>query len=194
MNAPPVVTNTPNEPPTEEPSVAGMRVRPLLPMVLYAILAASAGLALYAEQAPTIDPWVGKAAAWIFLAFAIGFAAYRAALVAARRYSPFKAFLQVLIAALFFMLLLFPVAKAPPKPLGAHPLLMHRDAQVRELAARVIGLEGDQSGARELVPLLIDRSPLVQKAARSALVTLNGGTDLGPQPDSWKERFVEPQH
>lgn len=194
MNAPPADANSPDEPPAEEPSVAGVRVRPSWPMVLYAILAASAGLALYAEQAPGIDPRVGKAAAWIFLAFAIGFAAYRAALVAVRRYSPFKAFLQVLIAALFFMLLLFPVAKAPVKPMGPHALLAHRDPSVRALAAKVIGLEDDRSGGSELVGLLADPSGEVRQAAHASLVRLNGGADLGPQPAAWKERFGVPEH
>jgi len=169
--------------------VAGVRVRPAWTMVLYSILAASAALALYAEQSAGIDPWVGKAAAWVFLAFALGFSAYRAALVAARRYSPFKAFLQVLIAALFFMLLLFPVAKAPLRPAGAHPLTAHRDPAVRALAAKVIALESDRSGAAALIGLLGDPSEAVRQAAHRALVSLNGGTDLGPAPDPWKERF-----
>jgi hypothetical protein len=158
-------------------------------MVLYSILAASAGLALYAEQSTGIDPWVGKAAAWTFLAFAIGFAAYRAALVAARRYSPFKAFLQVLIAAMFFMLLLFPVAKAPARPAGAHPLTAHREPAVRVLAARVIALEGDRSGAPSLIGLLADPSDEVRQAAHQALVRLNGDADLGVDQAAWQERF-----
>jgi hypothetical protein len=188
MNAPPVDAN-PKGDPGDEPSVAGVPVRPLWPMVLYAILAASAVLALYAEQTPKLDPWVGKAAAWVFLAFAVGFAAYRTALIAARRYSPFKGFLQVLIAALFFMLLLFPVAKAPTKPPGPHALLSHKDPVVREAGAKVVGFEQDLSGAPQLVGLLDDPSPQVRHAAHAALVRLNGGADLGLTRAPWEDRF-----
>lgn len=189
MNPPPADANSAAQPSAPEPSVAGVRVRPSWAMVLYAILAASAALALYSHQAPELDPWVGKAAAWAFLAFTLGFGAYRAALVAARRYSPFKAFLQVLIAALFFMLLLFPVAKAPARPVGARPLLLHREPAVRALAAKVVGLEGDLAGVSGLVILLGDPSSQVREAAHAALVRLNGGVDLGHEPGAWKERF-----
>jgi hypothetical protein len=181
-------TNSSGEPPDKEPTVGGMRVRPSWPIVLYGILAASAGLALYAAQAPLIDAWVGRVAAWIFFAFTIGFAAYRGALVAAHRYSPFKAFLQVLIAALFFMLLLFPVAKAPARLAGPHPLLAHREPAVRAMAAKVIGLEKDVSGASALIVLLTDPSPEVRGAAHASLVGLNDGVDLG-EAAAWKERF-----
>jgi hypothetical protein len=189
MNAPRVDEKSPAPVPQSEPSVAGVPVRPAWPVVLYGILASAAVLALYAEQSPQLDPWVGKAAAWVFLAFAIGFAAYRAALVAARRYSPFKAFVQVSFAALFFMLLLFPVARGPSRTLRANPLTHHPEAPVRALAAKVIGLEGDRASAAVLIELLGDPSLEVREAAHAALLRLNAGEDLGPQADPWKERF-----
>ena len=88
-----------------------VKVRPLWVMLLYVFLVASAGLGLWARtRATSINPTLASSAPWLFLVFAVGFAAYRLALVMARRYSPFKAFLQIALAALFFMLLLMPLA------------------------------------------------------------------------------------
>lgn len=180
--------NAPREPGTapirEEPNVAGVKVRPAWPLALYALLVASAGVALYAQRAP-VDPVVGRVAPWTFLAFALGFTAYRVALVAARRYSPFKAFFQVFMAALFFMLLLLPGTA----PVAAPGLLGHREPAVRALAAKVAGLERDLSTGPALVGLLDDASPEVRAAAHQALVQLNGGADLGPDLAAWKARF-----
>jgi HEAT repeats len=169
--------------------VAGVRVRPAWTLALYGVLAASAGLSVVAQRSPGIDPAVGKAAAWVFLVFAVGFTGYRLALVVARRYSPFKAFLQVLIAALFFLLLLVPAVEAPPRAAGRHALLGHPEPAVRALAARVIGLERDASGGPELVGLLRDPAPEVRGAAHQALVELAGGSDLGDSPEAWRGRF-----
>jgi hypothetical protein len=169
----------------QEPSVGGVRVRPFWSVVLYALLVSSAALALYAQRLADVDPLVAKTAPWVFLAFAIGFAVYRIALVAARRYSPFKAFIQVFVAALFFMLLLAPAGASRSLP----GLLGHREAAVRALAARAAGLELDQSSAPALVVLLEDPAPEVRASARQALVRLNGGADLGPSVSAWKERF-----
>ena len=188
MNAPTAEATPPAVPP-HEPTVAGLRVRPAWPLLLYAILAASAGLSVFAQRSPGIDGAVGRAAAWVFLVFAVGFAGYRLALVAARRYSPFKAFLQVLIAALFFVVLLSPAVQAPRRASPQRPLLGHAEPAVRALAARVVGLEGDLAGAGELVGMLEDPSPEVRAEAHRALVHLAGGVDLGTAPGPWKERF-----
>lgn len=169
---------------SSEPEVAGLKVRPAWPVALYALLVASAAFALYAERAP-VDPLIGRIAPWTFLVFAVGFAVYRLALVAARRYSAFKALFQVFTAAMFFLLLLAPGRATPEAP----GLLGHPDAAVRALAAKVIGLEQDQSQARALLPLLSDSTLEVRDAAHQALVRLNGGVDLGRDPSAWKEQY-----
>ncbi len=180
MNAKSVSDQSP-----EEPSVVGVRVRPAWSMALYVLLVVSAGVALYAQRAPTVDPLLAQLAPWLFLTFAVGFTVYRLALVAARRYSPFKAFIQIFLAALFFMLLLFPrvqnVARAP--------LLSNPDARVRAMAAENAGLRGDATQARAVAGLLVDGDAEVRAAAHAALVKLNGGSDLGSERAAWEARF-----
>lgn len=185
-------------PESHEPSVAGVRVRPVWPMILYVLLVASAALALYAQRAP-VAPGLSRVAPWIFLAFAVGFAGYRFALVAARRYSPFKAFFQVFTAALFFMLLLWPglTTRPPAGSPGTGPLaaaLSSGDAEKRALAAELAGFRRDVSAAPALVALLRDPAAPVRAAAHGALVRLNDGVDLGGPDDeaaraAWGERF-----
>ena len=187
MNAQPLT------PPTEEPSVAGVRVRPVLPMLLFVLLVGSALLAVWAQQSPVAPEPISRVAPWAFLAFAIGFAAYRLALVAAKRYSAFKAFAQIIVAALFFMLLLLPQVAPPVEPaITPAELLLDRDPRVRALAAEVIGYREAQSvnpaDAKALVGLLEDPNAAVREAARKALVQLNGGREL-ETPAAWKERF-----
>lgn len=175
----------------DEPSVVGLRVRPFWSIVLYALLVSAAGLALYAQRSPTVDPTLARVAPWIFLVFAVGFAVYRLALVAARRYSPFKAFIQVFLAALFFLLLLSPVAL--PGGQADDSLLTHHDPRVRALAAEVVGLRNELSGAPRLVRALRDVDPSVREAAHQALVKLNQGADLGGADEAgqkaWETRF-----
>lgn len=181
-----------NAKPEMEPSVVGVRVRPLWSIVLYVLLVVSAGVALYAQRTPGIEPGLARSAPWIFLIFGLGFSIYRIALVAARRYSPFKAFVQILLAALFFLLLLYPRVQAPGVKTGS--LLTHADSRVRALAAEVTGFRGDQTQAAQLVKLLEDDAPSVREAAHAALVKLNAGVDLGPSDDAsgreaWRARF-----
>jgi hypothetical protein len=185
MNAQPIT------PGNEEPSVAGVKVRPVWPLVLYALLVGSALLALWAQQAPGAPEPVSRFAPWAFLAFAIGFAGYRLALVMAKRYSAFKAFTQVLVAAMFFMLLLLPNLGQPVRVEAASvaSLLSDPDPRVRALAAEVVGYRQTLGEAGALVPLLSDGAPAVREAAHGALVRLNGGADLGTDPAAWKERF-----
>ncbi|MDP1824490.1 MAG: HEAT repeat domain-containing protein [Archangium sp.] len=171
---------------SDEPSVVGVRVRPVWSMVLYGLLVLSAGVAFYAQRSPGVDPMVARTAPWIFLVFGLGFSIYRIALVAARRYSPFKAFIQIFLAALFFLLLLFPRVQVAA---GESSLLVHRDERVRALAAEVMGWRGDQGQGAALVKLLDDPSPEVREAAHAALVKLNAGVDLGLTPEGWGKRF-----
>jgi hypothetical protein len=184
MNAQPLT------PPTaEEPNVAGMKVRPILPLILYALLVGSALLAFWAQRTSNAPEPVSQVAPWAFLAFAIGFAAYRLSLVAAKRYSAFKAFSQIGVAAMFFMLLLLPHVVAPVEVLTPSSLLTDRDTRVRALAAEVIGHRQLTADAPKLVELLNDSSEVVRSSAHDALVRLNGGTDLGTDTAKWKERF-----
>ena len=171
---------------SDEPSVVGVRVRPLWSIVLYVLLVLSAGVAMYAQRSPGVDPAIARTAPWIFLIFALGFAIYRLALVAARRYSPFKAFIQIFLAALFFLLLLFPRVQGQA---DAHALLSHPEEKVRALAAEVAGWRGDQAQGAAVVKLLDDPAPEVRSAAHDALVKLNAGVDLGTSTTAWGKRF-----
>lgn len=189
--------NAATQPPAE-PNVAGVRVRPGLTLGLYVLLLASAAIALWAQRTPEVPSVLSKVSPFVFLTFAVGFAAYRLALVMARRYSAFKAFFQISLSALFFMLLLYPQAVAKPvgtaglAPVGE--LLGDADPRVRAMAAEVAGYRHDTSTAQGLVRLLGDASPVVRDAAHGALVRLNDGVDLGSPEDAaalttWKERF-----
>ncbi len=183
MNAQPSPTDTSSS----EPSLAGVRVKPAWSMMLYVLLVAAAGLALYAQRSPKVDPAFAAAAPWVFLGFVLGFAVYRVALVAARRYSPFKAFFQVFVAALFFALLLMP--RVPRPEGGPETLLRDRNPRVRALAAEVLGWRGELALAQALVPLLDDPNGEVRAAAQASLVKLNAGVDLGPERAAWGARF-----
>ncbi|PZR17373.1 MAG: hypothetical protein DI536_03355 [Archangium gephyra] len=182
MNAKPVSDQSP-----DEPSVVGVRVRPFWSLVLYALLVISAGVALFAQRAPNVSPRLVQLSPWLFLTFALGFTVYRLALVLARRYSPFKAFIQIFLAALFFMLLLFP--RAAGQSTVASSLLLNADSRVRAMAAENAGFRGDVTQARALVPLLGDPEETVRSAAHEALVKLNGGSDLGSERSAWEARF-----
>lgn len=184
---------------TDEPSVAGVRVRPVWSMVLYALLVSSAALALWVQRNPAVPEPLARWAPWLFLAFALGFTVYRLALVLSKRYSAFKAFFQIFMAALFFLLLLLPAVELP-RPGGATGTaslaaqLRAGDAQVRALAAEVAGWRGEAGQAPGLVALLEDPAAEVRAAAHGALVRLNGGADLGPADDAgarraWRDRF-----
>jgi hypothetical protein len=175
-----------------EPNVAGIRVRPYWSLMLYVLLVLSAALAMYAQRAPEVDPRLARFAPWPFLVFAVGFAAYRVALVGARRYTPFKAFVQIFLAALFFLLMVFPRVTSAPVSTGG--LLADRDPRIRALSAELLGYRNDVSQASHLVGLLSDDTEAVRRAAHEALVKLNGGVDLGDPGDAsarraWGERF-----
>ncbi|MFT3708977.1 MAG: HEAT repeat domain-containing protein [Archangium sp.] len=178
----------------EEPSVVGVRVRPIWSIVLYALLVASAGVALYVQRAPNVDPTLTRLAPWLFLVFGLGFSIYRVALVAARRYSPFKAFIQIFLAALFFLLLLLPGVQVGAAAAKSDSLLGHQDARVRAMAAELSGWRNDQTSGKALVGALGDSDAAVRQAAHDALVKLNGGADLGSAEDAnaraaWGARF-----
>ncbi len=185
----------PGPPKHDEPSVVGMRVRPPLALALYALLVVSAGTALWTQSNPGSAPvWVERSAPWVFLAFVLGFAAYRFSLVAAGRYSAFKAFFQIFVAALFFLLLLLPGSPFVKhrSTLPMEVLLRDPDARIRALAAEVAGFRRDVPSASLLIRLLSDPSAEVRTQAHEALVRLNEGGDLGPSVAAWKDRFPGP--
>jgi hypothetical protein len=190
MNAAPPLPHQP------EPTMAGVRVRPGLALGLYVLLLLSAGLAFWAQRTPTAPGLLSQASPFIFLTFAVGFSAYRLALVLARRYSAFKAFFQIILAALFFMLLLLPQVAQPVGTTGLPlaELLLDPEPRVRALAAEAAGWRRDESAGPQLVRLLSDASPVVREAAHGALQRMNAGVDLGSADDlasraAWKDRF-----
>ncbi len=177
--------------------MGGVKVRPVLALALYALLVVSGAAALWSQRNPETAPVaVAKGAPWVFLAFAIGFAAYRFSLVAAKHYSAFKAFFQVAIAfAAFFLLLrpdMQPGATATSHAVATDLAGLYRDPDptVRALAAEVARYRPDgQASAKALVPLLADENEHVRTVAHQTLVQFNSGTDLGSDPKAWAERF-----
>lgn len=176
-------------PQTAEPSVAGVKVRPVVPVLLYVLLLGSALLALWAQRSAVAPDGLTRAAPWAFLAFAIGFSVYRLSLVAAKRYSAFKAFAQIIVAAMFFMMLLLPQVTTPNAPKSLAASLRDTDPTVRALAAEVAGYRAAAAEAPALVVLLADSDARVRSAAHDALVRLNGGIDLGTEGSAWRARF-----
>jgi|CXWL01.1.fsa_nt_gi hypothetical protein len=165
----------------------------MLTVALYVLLVASAALALWVERNSVTAPAaLVQMAPWIFLVFAIGFTVYRMSLVAARRYSAFKAFFQIGVTAIFFMLILPGPPKAQsvalPKDREWNALLQDPNPKVRALAAGLARFEirwsepamkqQHQSVARALVVALEDEDPLVREEAHRTLVVIIG-KDLG---------------
>lgn len=172
-----------------------MRVRPFVPVVLYAFLGSSAGLALWAQSNPGAVPvLLAQVAPWLFLVFAVGFAVYRLALVTARKYSPFKAFFQVAVSAVFFLLLLPTFGRVTQRASvnDIPSLLKDANPRVRILAAEVARHRPE---GPSLVPALVeamdDAEPAVRRAAYESARALTG-KDLGSPEDpaarqAWKD-------
>ena len=194
--------NSPVPAPGDEvPSVAGVRVRPGLTLLLYVLLVASAAAALGVQTGrfPASDS-ARIAAPWGFLAFAVGFSVYRLALASVKKYSAFKAFFQVGVTALFCMFLFLgsvPLQLAAPPAAGSDLVAALHDPNptVRALAAELAPHRPEAAKyGRALVETLSDKDEAVRQAAHDALVRLNGGTDLGPADEAeakakWAETF-----
>lgn len=182
----------------QPPRIAGIRAGPALTSMLYLLLVASAGLALWVRGYPGQAPQgVELLAPWAFLAFVAAFAVYRLALVRSRRYPAFKAFAQIAAGVLFFTLLLPgtwrpPAQEASPDDLAV--LLRDPSVKVRRLAAEVARQRPDaQSFGRALAAALDDPDPRVRAEAHASLVAI-AGSDLGPAEDpaarrAWQERY-----
>ncbi len=180
----------------DTPRVGGMRLGPSLTGVLYALLFLAAALALVAQRFPgSFPPRLVAASPWVFLTFAIGFGVYRIALVRARKYSAGKAFLQIGVAVIFFMLLLSWARSAAQLPTDRVQLLLtHSNPGVRALAAEVARYRDEPARyAAALAEALKDPDPSVRREAHLSLVRI-AGEDLGPPSDpaavrAWQERY-----
>jgi hypothetical protein len=175
---------------------AGARFGPVLALILYSLLLASAVVALGTRRFPgVLPPALGIIAPSLFLLFLVSFAAYRLVLVRVKKYPASKALFQIGAAALFLPLLL-PAAKsrydAPVDDLEV--LLMNGNPRVRAVTAEVMGYRTD--GVRYaplLVKVLSDPDARVRDEAHRSLVRL-AGEDLGPgqseqEREAWKRRF-----
>lgn len=179
----------------EPPHLGGIRYGPALAGVLYLLLVGSAALALWARRSPGGLPTeVGLAAPWVFLLFVVAFAVYRLGLVRAGRYPAFKAFFQVGVAVLVFMLLL-PQAQRSYAPMGElEALLMDPNPRVRALAAEVARYRPEPIRyAPALVRAMEDPDIEVRRQAHRSLVAVTG-QDLGAPEDpnavqAWRARY-----
>jgi HEAT repeats len=180
----------------QPPRWRSIQAGPALAVFLYALLIGTAALALWVREFPgVLAPGLEKAAPFVFLVFVGCFAAYRLALVSARKYPAFKAFFQIAAATLFFMLLL-PSARRPYGQAddALAELLQDRNPKVRALAAEVARHRPDAPKYGSLlVRSLQDPDRHVRDEAHRSLVEI-AGTDLGG-PDSptavkaWEDRF-----
>lgn len=180
-------------PSRESPPKAELRrFGPPWATLLYVLLLSSAAVSLWTRgRAGAVPPGWERVAPGLFLAFLVGFALYRAALVRARKYPAGKALFQVGAAVLFLLVLL-----PRPRPLaGSDPLegLLHDPSPaVRALAAEVARSrpEGKRYGPA-LIEALADVDPEVRAQAHRSLVQLVG-EDRGEGPASapaWSELF-----
>lgn len=184
----------------ESPSVAGVRVRPGLTLFLWVLLVASAAAALGVQRGSfALSAEARAATPWVFLAFAVGFSVYRMSLASVHKYSPAKAFFQVVVAATFSAMLFIGASADKKAHTGGSPdlaaALKDPNPTLRAFAAELARHRPDGAGhAKALVAALADPDAAVAKAAHDSLVSLNGGEDLGPASDSearakWAEKF-----
>ena len=178
------------------PSVAGLPLGPGLGVALYVLLVASAGLAFFGRSFPGRLPVaLERVTPFVFAVFVGCFAVYRFGLASARKYPASKAFFQVGLAVVVFLLLL-PSSRAPYVPAGTAlgQALTAPDPRLRALAAEVARYRPE---GRDYVPALVqalsDPDPTVRAQAHASLVRLTG-TDLGSPDDpraveAWRRRY-----
>jgi HEAT repeats len=176
--------------------VGGFRLGPWLGVTLYVLLVSSAGLAFFGRSFPGRLPIpIERVTPWVFAVFVACFAVYRFALASARKYPASKAFFQVGLAVVVFLLLL-PSSRAPYVPAGTAlgQALVDPDPRLRALAAEVARYRPE---GRDYVPSLVqalsDPDPTVRAQAHVSLVKLTG-TDLGSPEDPaavevWRRRY-----
>ncbi len=147
--------------------MAGIRLGPGPGLVLYTLLLGAAGLAFFGKEFPgRLPDAVQRVTPFVFGAFVALFAAYRFVLVRSRKYPSFKAFYQVGLAVVVFLLLL-PSARASyspsPRP-GLAADLQDSNARVRTLAAEVAR---NRPEAARYAPALVTASASANKMPHS---------------------------
>ena len=177
--------------------MAGIRLGPGPGLVLYTLLVGAAGLAFFGKEFPgRLPEQVERVTPFVFGAFVALFGAYRFVLVRSRKYPSFKAFYQVGLAVVVFLLLL-PFARdsyGPGRRPGLGADLTDANPRVRALAAEVVRYRPDAARyAPALVAGLEDGDPDVRLEAHRSLVQI-AGVDLGgPEAagaiQRWRERF-----
>jgi hypothetical protein len=174
--------------------------------ILFALLLASAGLTLFglpdiqravaAGRFPPLALAVGPALLGVF---AVGYAAYRLALVREGRYPAGKALVRIALlaavaGAVAGLVRTAPDARVPGQgPVELGQALLSSDPESRALAAEVARFR-PRPEALEAVPRLVaaleDPSPEVRRQARASLVAL-AGTDAGGEgpdaPARWRD-------
>jgi hypothetical protein len=172
-------------------------------ILLFVLLLASAGVTLFAT--PVLEQAVreGRAPRYalviapaLLATFIVLFAAYRLALVRARRYHAGKAFVQVLVMVLVLTLSLPGSldrwrAAGTVRSVDLSRHLRSPDAEARALAAE-LARHRDRAEALRYVPRLVqlvdDPSSEVRRQARASLVAL-AGTDAGGEGPDVRERW-----
>lgn len=176
--------------------------------ILFALLLVSAGLTLFGlpelQRAVAPGRWPSAALAVpaaLLALFAIGYAAYRIALVRAGRYPAGKALFRIALMAAVVgsaagLVLLPPDAGAPPEAgVDLAQPLRSADPDVRALAAELVRHRPRRQAiayADRLVDLLDDGSQEVRRQAHLSLVALAGKDVGGRGPDAparWKRYF-----
>jgi hypothetical protein len=180
------------------PTVVPAYVRPAR-LLLYVLLLAAAVVSVFGlpalEQAVREgrrSPAVLVVAPALLAVFIVAFAAYRFALVRARRYGAGKALVQVALMALALSLVLpgsldrYRTA-AIVSPVDLARPLRAGDAEVRAMAAELVRHRDREEALRHaprLVDLLADGSSEVRRQARASLVALAGEDVGGEGPDA----------
>jgi hypothetical protein len=165
-------------------------------MALYTLLVATAGLAFFGRNFPgRLPEWIERLTPFVFAAFIVCFAVYRFGLANARKYPASKAFFQVGLAVVVFLLLL-PSGRAPYAVTGTglDEALVDPNPRTRALAAELARYRPEGAHyVAALVAALSDPDLTVRTQAHASLVRLTG-VDLGSPEDpaaleAWRRRF-----
>jgi HEAT repeat protein len=176
--------------------------------ILFVLLLVSAGVTLFGvpelQHAIAQGRWPPVALAvpaGLLALFAVGYAAYRLALVRAGRYPAGKALVRIVLMAAAVgaaagIVLIPPEAGGPGESaVELSRPLRSSDPDVRALAAELVRHRSRRQAdtyAERLVELLDDPSPEVRRQARLSLVSLAGRDVGGSGPDAaqrWRAHF-----
>jgi len=176
--------------------------------VLFGLLLVSAAVTLFGlpelQRAVAAGRWPPAALAAplaLLGLFAVGYAAYRIALVRAGRYPAGKALVRIAVVAVVAgavagLVLLPPDARRPGEgPVDLGRPLLSADPDVRAIAAELARHRPREQALAQvdrLIDLLGDGSPEVRRQARLSLATLAGKDVGGDGPDAadrWREHW-----